>query len=220
MTPRGLTSAARPVALWLGVTALTGSACGSVPGAWTAAPHGAAPRDVADLVVAVCATGLALALAWCWTVTTVTVVEVLRGTVRTGGGATRRLVLLACGVAVVAGTSLPAAAAGGDGRELLVGLALPERAVAPPEPPGTQREPADHRVHDPAQDATTYVVRPGDSLWSIARAHPDGAGSVDLRWRAIWHANRHLVGDDPDLIVPGQALRLPTTRTPSSDGDR
>ena len=73
-------------------------------------------------------------------------------------------------------------------------------------------------------DADTYVVRPGDSLSSIALAHP-GTGSLDERWRAIWWANRDVVGDDPDLILPGQALRLPGTTsgtTPSThqDGDR
>ena len=125
--------------------------------------------------------------------------------------------LLACGVAVVAGTSAPALAAGGDGSELLAGLSLPERAVAP-----------HHRRVEPRPAAAavtdTYVVRPGDSLSSIALAHP-GAGSLDDRWRALWRANRDVVGDDPDLIHPGQALRLPgphhDSRTQTDeDGDR
>jgi nucleoid-associated protein YgaU len=173
---------------------------------------------VVDLLVAFCATGLAVALARLWVVTTCAVAGVLSGTVRTGGGATRRLVLLACGVAVVAGTSVPAVAAGGDGADLLVGLALPERAVEPAR--------AHSRADLPAAPGT-YVVRAGDSLWSIARAHPAAATSVDQRWRAIWQANHGVVGDDPDLIHPGQALRLPPsnptlhpTHDPHSDGDR
>lgn len=160
--------------------------------------------------------GLALALAWLWVITTVTVVGLLTGRSRAGGGATRRLVLVACGAAVLAGTGVPALASGGDGNELLVGLTLPDRAVAPPRV---------HRVPEPSRPSPsgTYVVRPGDSLWSIAMDHPDDSGSVDHRWRAIWRTNRDVVGDDPDLIIPGQALRLPghhPTQDPHSDGDR
>jgi LysM repeat protein len=207
----------RPVAVWSVVTTTASAAAASVPGQWPA-------TEVDDLVVAVCTTGLALALGWLWVITTVTVVGLLTGRLRAGGGATRRLVLVACGAAVLAGTGVPALASGGDGNDLLVGLTLPDRAVAP------QRV---HRTPEASHPAApeTYVVRPGDSLWSIARAHPDDSGSVDQRWRAIWRANRDVVGDDPDLIIPDQALRLPThqpphrtphhpTQHPYSDGDR
>ena len=205
---RGSRTPCRPLAVWLGVSSAALLAASSLPGLWRSAWAGAGPGAVADLLVAGCATALTLALAWLWVVTTATVAGLLTGTVAAGGGATRRLVLVACGVAVAAGTALPATASGGEGRELLVGLALPDRAVAP----------ATHHQHRPALRTTsgpaapdTYVVRPGDSLWSIARAHPGatGSGSVERRWRAIWQANRDLVGDDPDLILPGQALRLP-----------
>lgn len=190
-------------------------ALASVPPAWSAALSASGAAAVSDLVVAACATGLALALAWLWLVTSVTVIGLLRG--RTApAGAIRRLVLLACGVAVAAGTGAPAHASGGDGSELLAGLSLPERAVAP-----DQR--AEPRPTAPAT-TDTYVVRPGDSLSSIALTHP-GAGSLDDRWRALWRANRDVVGDDPDLIHPGQALRLPGTdhdsqTQPDEDGDR
>jgi hypothetical protein len=203
---RGPRTTWRPLAVWLAVSAATLLAASSLPGAWRSARVGAGPDAVADLLVAGCATALTVALAWLWVVTTGTVAGLLTGKVRAGGGTTRRLVLVACGVAVVAGTTLPATASGGEGRELLVGLALPDRAVAP----------AAHRRHRPVVRTAaepgapdTYVVRPGDSLWSIARAHPGVATSVERRWRAIWQANRDLVGDDPDLILPGQALRLP-----------
>lgn len=213
----------RPIAVWAVVTAAVCTAAGSVPGAWSAVDHGSDSDAVADLLVAACASGLALALAWLWVITTVTVVGLLTGHGRTGG-ATRRLVLLACGAAVVAGTSVPAATAGGDGRELLVGLSLPERAVAPAQHHRTQGPPTSAAPSSATSASPpTYVVRAGDSLWSIARDHPDGDASVDRRWRAIWEANRELVGEDPDLIIPGQALRLPptdTTHDPTSDGDR
>lgn len=201
---RILGSSLRPFLVWLLVSAAAAAAGVSVPAAWTAAGSASSASAVSDLVVATCATGLALALTWLWLVTTTTVLGVLRGRT-TASGATRRLILLACGVAVAAGTGLPAHASGGDGRELLVGLSLPERAVAP----------AHH-----ASPGDTYVVRPGDSLSSIALAHP-GTGSLEDRWRALWRANRDVVGDDPNLILPGQALRLPgTTPTTHQDGDR
>jgi len=57
----------------------------------------------------------------------------------------------------------------------------------------------------------SYVVRPGDCLWSIAeRLVPDAdAAVVDAAWRRVHHANRRIVGPDPDLILPGTTLRIP-----------
>ena len=211
---RTLGSPLRPLAVWLVVSTACVAAAAAVPPAWTAARAGSGSAAVDDLVVATCTTGLALGLGWLWLVTTTTVLDLLRGRVASGG-ATRRLVLLACGVAVLAGTSVPALAAGGDGRDLLAGLSLPERAVAPA---AHHHSPVEATSHPSPRD--TYVVRPGDSLSSIALAHP-GAGSLDERWRAIWRANRDVVGDDPDLILPGQALRLPgPTSSTQQDGDR
>ncbi|HEX6581823.1 MAG TPA: LysM peptidoglycan-binding domain-containing protein [Actinomycetota bacterium] len=53
--------------------------------------------------------------------------------------------------------------------------------------------------------ARTYVVRPGDTLWSIARR---SSPSVDPRLvvAAIASANRV----DPGALVPGQELSIPT----------
>ena len=210
----------RPLTVWVVVTTGAIATTRTVPGAWSEMGDAATYDRVLALLVAACSTGLALALGWLWVITTTTVTGLLAGRPGPRDGATRRLVLLACGVAVVAGTVTvtPALAAGGDGRELLAGLTLPERAVAPPPPPARQTRQTPQARHRP-----TYVVRPGDSLWSIAHDHPDpdyDAASVDQRWRAIWLANREVVGDDPDLIIPGQALRLPTTQDPNSDGDR
>jgi LysM repeat protein len=206
----------RPAAVWLGVGVATVAAGASTPDAWAAARSAVGPDRVVDLVVAGCASALTAALGWLWMITTATVVGLARGRVRVSGGATRRLVLLACGVAVATASTVPAQAAGGDGAEVLVGLPLPERAVAPARP---------HRVDAPAAASATsprhgtYVVRAGDSLWSIARHHPGPDRDVDERWRAIWAANRAVVGDDPDLIHPGQALRLPGATSPTHDTD-
>lgn len=50
----------------------------------------------------------------------------------------------------------------------------------------------------------TYVVVQGDSLWKIAKRHYGDGES----WRRIYEANRDLI-KDPDLIHPGQQLRIP-----------
>lgn len=56
------------------------------------------------------------------------------------------------------------------------------------------------------------VVHRGDSLWSIA-AERLGPGASDAEvaraWPRWFEANRDRVGDDPDVILPGQVLRVP-----------
>jgi resuscitation-promoting factor RpfA len=47
-----------------------------------------------------------------------------------------------------------------------------------------------------------YTVRHGDTLSTIARVH----GFTN--WRRLYEANRDKVYD-PDLIFPGQVLRIP-----------
>ena len=64
------------------------------------------------------------------------------------------------------------------------------------------------------------TVRTGDSLWSIAanhlRATTDGPGvtdeEIDSAWRAWYFVNAQVVGDDPDLIQPGQLLLPPNPK--------
>jgi nucleoid-associated protein YgaU len=50
----------------------------------------------------------------------------------------------------------------------------------------------------------TYVVVEGDSLSKIAKREYGDAN----KWRTIYEANKGLV-NDPDLIYPGQELKLP-----------
>ena len=52
----------------------------------------------------------------------------------------------------------------------------------------------------------------GDTLWSIAARHlgPDASDAeIAHAWPAWFEANRGVVGDDPDLLRPGQVLRAP-----------
>lgn len=51
----------------------------------------------------------------------------------------------------------------------------------------------------------TYTVQSGDTLSAIAERHYGKAG----RWHEIFEANRDQI-DNPDLIRPGQVLRLPS----------
>ncbi len=54
-------------------------------------------------------------------------------------------------------------------------------------------------------EASSYVVRSGDTLSSIAeRLYRDGG-----RWRPIYEANRALIGADPDRLEVGMTLRIP-----------
>jgi nucleoid-associated protein YgaU len=50
----------------------------------------------------------------------------------------------------------------------------------------------------------TYVVVKGDSLSKIAKREYGDAS----KWRAIHEANKDLI-KDPDLIYPGQELKIP-----------
>jgi nucleoid-associated protein YgaU len=70
----------------------------------------------------------------------------------------------------------------------------PAPAPAPPEPgPFVPKQ----RVH-------TYVVKGGDTLFQIAtRLHVPGG------WTALYQENLAVIGENPDLLFPGQLLTLP-----------
>ncbi|MDQ2624591.1 MAG: hypothetical protein M3Y20_05465 [Actinomycetota bacterium] len=58
----------------------------------------------------------------------------------------------------------------------------------------------------------TVVVDAGDSLWSLTSALLGEASDAEVAaaWPALYEENRELVGDEPDLIYPGQELTVPT----------
>ena len=55
------------------------------------------------------------------------------------------------------------------------------------------------------------MVREGDTLWTIAAGTlgTDDVERVARYWPQIHRANRVLIGRNPNLIFPGQVLRLP-----------
>jgi len=56
------------------------------------------------------------------------------------------------------------------------------------------------------------VVHRGDNLWSIAARHLGPTATtteISAEWHRWFAANRHVIGDDANLITPGQVLRPP-----------
>lgn len=225
MTSEFAPGSARPTVVWVLVSAaVAGTWAGVAPTVASLASEQVWTSTFEELLVAVASAALLACACWLWVITTLTVAGLLAGRTCSARGLTRRLVLVACGVVVVAGVSSPALAQGGADEPVLAGLPLPDRAVAgaPAEPAQEPRRvtaPRSGVRHTPPAAVTTgrpqpITVRPGDSLWSIAQADlgPDaGLRDVDERWRALYAANRPAIGDDPDLITPGQQLRPPRT---------
>ena len=71
-----------------------------------------------------------------------------------------------------------------------------------PRTPNTSNTPKTSKAPShPSRGTGGYTVRRGDTLSGIAARH--GVG-----WRHLYEANRSVIGNDPDLIVPGTHLAL------------
>ena len=71
----------------------------------------------------------------------------------------------------------------------------------------------------PQTEVPTVVVRPGDCLWTIAAealAQASDANPADTAIAAEWPRwyalNRTTIGADPDLLLPGMVLHVPTAQ--------
>ena len=199
------TATIRPVAVALAAAAIElglGSALRA--SAADLAASGASPdgRVAAVLTIAATGTGLLGWTAWCGTLLVAGQQAWHRS--RRPTGRWLRLAAATLGLATgLAGTAPGLAAeppsAGCEPDRLsarLAGLPLPTL----PGPIGAVGAVATARRGAP------YLVRPGDSLWSIA----------DRRWRHWYAANRDVIGPDPDLILPGQRLRPPAPGSASA----
>jgi len=69
---------------------------------------------------------------------------------------------------------------------------------------GSSTAPAASRPTATIGSGKTYVVVTGDSLSKIAKREYGDAN----KWRTIYEANKDLI-NDPDLIYPGQQLKIP-----------
>lgn len=80
-------------------------------------------------------------------------------------------------------------------------------------PSTVSRAPVDLDWPSPA----TVVVHRGETLWSIAARElgPEATDAqIDTAWHRWYAANRGVIGNDPDVILPGQQLQAPPARTP------
>ncbi|WP_405071484.1 LysM peptidoglycan-binding domain-containing protein [Kribbella sp. NBC_01510] len=96
----------------------------------------------------------------------------------------------------------------GGGR---VRVGVPDRPAV-----GAATRYTDLRSGVPVRVPGRVVVRAGDSLWSIAARElgPNAsAEAIAARWPEWYAANRQVIGSDPDLILPGQVLRIPAAAT-------
>jgi hypothetical protein len=100
-------------------------------------------------------------------------------------------------------------------------------ATAPPAPtPPAPAPPPPATAASAEARPATWVIRPGDNLWSVAEATlvrvwgrvPSDA-EVDDYWTRLIAVNRVRLahGDDPDLVFPGQVFELPA---PPPAGER
>jgi hypothetical protein len=67
-------------------------------------------------------------------------------------------------------------------------------------------------AQEPADTAAAHVVRPGDTLWDLARRYLGDP----FRWPDIFQLNRERVAD-PDLILPQWLLRIPGLAQPAGE---
>jgi nucleoid-associated protein YgaU len=157
---------------------------------------------------------------------------------RTAPAAVRRAVAVALGVGVALGAAAPAGAAAPP-RPAAASSPAPASSPGPaqaldwpaPAPdtqaldwpvapvPGTAAAGPDRPA--PTGVGASVVVRRGDSLWRLAADRlPADATDADVAaaWPAWWSANRAVLGDDPDLLHPGQRLVVPPpTGGPAGD---
>lgn len=106
-------------------------------------------------------------------------------------------------------SALPATSASGDS---LDPRWKPSAPVVDPGPLAAQ--PVRSARQQPGTEVGHVAVVAGDSLWSIA-ARGLGASPSDvdvaLEWPRWYQANRAVVGDNPDVLLPGQVLTPPSS---------
>ncbi len=133
------------------------------------------------------------------------------------------LALMAGGAAVSLFAAIHTVLSPGRSRTLLAGgaallLLLPAfGAYAELAPPTTRLVKSSAGAFTPqgsSHPSAIYTVIRGDTLWKIAardletRDRRATADNISRRWRGIYEGNRTVIGDDPNLIYPGQQYDL------------
>ena len=95
----------------------------------------------------------------------------------------------------------------------------PQPGVQPPWRPRTPVTDPDFTVawpvragQTPAEAPSEITVLAGDTLWDIAARDLGPAASdvdVALHWPRWYNANKAQIGEDPDVLLPGQILKPP-----------
>ncbi|PBC64737.1 transglycosylase [Streptomyces sp. Tue6028] len=93
----------------------------------------------------------------------------------------------------------PASSGAGSAAGTAATKSTPKSAPSKPKPSKTPARPSGHTNRDASRG--DYTVRSGDTLSGIAQRH-------GTTWRKVYAANRAVIGDDPNLIVPGLRLDL------------
>lgn len=83
-------------------------------------------------------------------------------------------------------------------------ITVPPTNASPPAAPAPKPAPPPP-APAPTQPTRYYTVVSGDTLWGIATRYY-GSGS---QWPKIYAANVGVIGPNPNLIYPGQRLRIP-----------
>ena len=96
----------------------------------------------------------------------------------------------------------PTTTAGGTTAAAPAPAAPAAAPAATPAKPADAAKPAPAPKPDPTPEPTTVTVKSGDSLSKIAAAH-------GTTWQKLYELNKGVVGGNPNLIRPGQELKLP-----------
>lgn len=144
----------------------------------------------------------------------------------------KRLAVAVIGLNLVSGTGGAQAAEffpQGSQPPAISSLEQPPQTVRPQWNPaaadGNDEHPTPHWKPRAAPDAQNVFVRPGrpefesqavaqegDSLWSLASAQlgPQATeADIAAHWPRWYERNRAVIGDSPDLILPGQVFEIP-----------
>ena len=80
---------------------------------------------------------------------------------------------------------------------------------------GTDEAAGDAGGDADAPPPRTVIVQKGDTLWSLTDdvlgPGPDDPALLAEAWPLLHEQNRDVVGEDPDLLVPGQVLTVPAS---------